>query len=173
MDIEKVCFRICVGIVIVYVALCFIYVHNSHAALVSLVTTTTEHYSGQGIQGESPYSNDFGNFIPTHDVGKTLVNTQGINSTRSYTPEYKGQVDRYDVKLFQNDPEVLISKAKHNSGVLQEPFAKKVEVVAEVPKTNNDAPVTASVWLEDENGTTTIKTNCIEDNGVLNCQPLK
>ena len=160
-------FLICMILVVLYMFLCFSYSKKANAALVSLATTAVETYSGFGVKGESPYMTDFGNYIPTHDVGKTFVNTTGINSARVYTPEYHGQVDRYSVRMLQNDPSVLVSKAKHESGVLQEPFA--IKAVPSVPQVA-DAPVTASTWLEDDsNGSITLKSDCSEVNGVLSC----
>jgi hypothetical protein len=52
-----------------------------------------------------------------------------------YVPEYRGQVDRYDVSLLQNDPEVLVSlpKPKMSINPMKEPV-ERIVYVEKVPE---------------------------------------
>jgi hypothetical protein len=133
-------------------------------------TTTTEVYDAS-----QKYNSDFDvvgnrrigrrnpNIMESVSNGKTLENTMGINSKRVYVPQYAGQKDRYDVAMLQNDPEVLVSKARHDSRVI-EIEQKQVTAAAET------GSVEVSSYIEDSQGNISNSQDCREDNGVYVCK---
>jgi hypothetical protein len=61
--------------------------------------------------------------------------------------EYYGQKDRYDVAKLQNDPETLVSLAKHESRTYE---AKKEDTVVVLPKNDNDEVTVTTTWEEEK-----------------------
>lgn len=111
------------------------------------------------------------NEMESMNEGKTLRDSVGINTVRKYSPQYHGQKDRYDVNLFKNDPETLVSGAKHSSGVTNSPENReRITFASKNTEVSEEQDVTATAYLEDEaTGTTTPQTNCNTENDVLIC----
>lgn len=163
-------------IVILVFVMCFLIINQVYAQnLIS--STTTEVYNAS-----QKYNSDYDSIgnprlgkrdpskMESMNNGKTFKTSQGINSAREYTPEYHGQKDYYNENLLRNDPEVLVSCAKHSSGYYVYP--KKVTPnVIEPVVIENDEPVVAYAYLEDEStGEFTTPNRCSEENGVFICQ---